>query len=403
MKTVISKLPGRCVGLAMMILALAGCGGGDDQTAAVAPLPKPVPVAKAKTPVKAKAAPAKPAPAKPKSTISVETDPGNLFQILPAGSVQPDNVFAVLPKSGDENTFAVLLPEGEADADSFRILRWGAEPIPPHAAHPGLKFPKGFEIIKEAGYDEDGLPMRIRSTGDGAEMVLVPFGPGVLGSENGPENTRPKIATKLKPFYMDVTEVTVEQYRKFLKTTKDDKSVRVRVASVDEELPGDLPMTALPWGDAVSYCQWLGKSLPTEAQWDKAARGEAGFPHPWGFGKPIWFPKRSRDQIDPVKFYATDKSPYGIYDLAGNAREWCADWYRPDAFASIKPEDQPLIDWEGPKIGDAQSGRVVKGNGPDWKAWHRAGESAVSKNLGFRGVLTVTQYPLDPPGATKTK
>jgi formylglycine-generating enzyme required for sulfatase activity len=183
----------------------------------------------------------------------------------------------------------------------------------------------------------------------------------------------------------------VGQYRKFLEAVKGDNDYLVRVYIVNPDLPEDLPMTGLPWGDGVNYCKWAGKSLPTEAQWERAARGPEGFAHPWGDGDAIWFQKRNPGQINSVKLYATDKSPFGIYDLAGNAREWCADWYRPDAFASISKSALPVNDWEGPRSAEPELTRVLKGGDANWKVWNRAGVRMPieDETIGFRGVLTV--------------
>lgn len=228
-------------------------------------------------------------------------------------------------------------------------------------------------------------------------MVLVPHGPARIGSASGPSNTQPELRIELKPFYMDVTEVTVGQYEKFLEATKNDRRVHVRIQSVDEKLPKDMPMTGLPWSDAVAYLKWVGKTLPSETQWEKASRGEQAFRHPWGNADAIWSRKRTLEQISPVRQYPNDRSPYGIFDLAGNAREWCADWYRPTAFAEVKAKEKTLADWEGPKSAQPELTRVVKGNGPDWNLWHRSGVAmrVEDPTIGFRGVLTVTQFPLD--------
>lgn len=399
--------PSRAFACGLLLLGglftFTGCGG-DETKQPVAPLPKPKPKAAIPVANATQGSPSKPgglpkAAKNSQEPLNPEADPADVFQIVPptGNPYNSNDMFAIVPSESNRNEVAVILPGQDVSADSFHVVKRGEQPTPSHRPHPKLKMPRGFEIVEEAGYNETGLPWRIRSVPDGAEMVLVPHGPARIGSHQGPSNTQPELTVELKPFYMDVTEVTVGQYEKFLEATKDDRRVRVRIQSVEESLPKEAPMTGIPWGDAVTYLKWVGKTLPTEAQWEKAARGERGFPHAWGHEDAIWFQKRTREQITPVRTYPNDKSPYGIFDLAGNAREWCADWYRPDSFAEVKAQEKTLADWEGPKSAEPEFARVVKGNGPDWNLWHRSGVSMreESSTIGFRGVLTVTDFPLD--------
>ncbi len=100
------------------------------------------------------------------------------------------------------------------------------------------------------------------------------------------------------------------------------------------ELLNNLPVTGVDWQDAHRYCAWLGKRLPTEAEWEKAARGTEGFEYPWGNQ---WDIKKANaagghgweQGVAPVGSYENGKSPYGVYDMAGNVMEWVEDWYQP--------------------------------------------------------------------------
>lgn len=382
------------------LLVFAGCGE-DETNQPVAPQPKPkaVAVANASGPSSQKPASLPRGKTTPKNLIDPQANPEDVFRILPQPDTpfDPNDVFSIVTSDKDSNEASVILPGENVTSDLFRIVKRGERSGSSHQPHPKLKMPRGFVVVNEAGFHEDGLPWRIRSQVDGAMMALVPHGPARLGSNHGLQNAQPEITIESKPFYMDVTEVTVGRYEKFLQAIKKDRRIRVRIQSVEESLPKDVPMTGVPWGDAVSYLKWAGKTLPTEAQWEKAARGEMGFPHPWGHTDAIWFQKRTREQISPVGHYSNDKSPFEIFDLAGNAKEWCADWYRPDAFSAASGKEKALADWKGPNSAEPEFTRVVKGNGPDWNLWHRTGMPMREENptVGFRGVLTVTNFPLD--------
>lgn len=381
------------------MLFLQGCGGSEGTPAGIAatPVPKPVPVAKALVPK----AESKPALNTKRAVADPTANADDLFRIAEESEIpaDPRDQFFIVPEEdSDPEEVSVILGTEEITSDAFHVLSWGQSGEPRHNMLPGFKLPVGFEVVKDSGHNADGLPWRIRCTRDGSEMVLVPQGPGILGSNVGPENARPELKTELKPFYMDETEVTVGRYLSFLDAVKKDDDLRVRIQNLDPKLPKEHPVTGISWGDAILYCRWSGKSLPSESQWEKAARGETGFSHPWGHDDPVWFPRRDPKQITTVMSSPTDKSPYGVFDLASNAREWCADWYHADAFVSLQTTS-PLADWAGPKTSDADYTRVVKGNGQDWKLWHREGVimRAEDSTIGFRGVLTVSN-----PNPSKT-
>ncbi len=174
---------------------------------------------------------------------------------------------------------------------------------------------------------------------DGAPMVLVPAGVFKMGSldMDGPyDQAERKIF--LDAFYMDKYEVTVSRYAKFLEATGlGEPDLWDEVSPVRD---GDRPVVGVDWHDADVYCRWANKRLPTEAEWEKAARGTDGRKYPWGNEKPT-----SRhanfgssdghvyESLAPVGGFQPDKSPYGIYDLGGNVNEWVSDWYDEDYYS----------------------------------------------------------------------
>jgi formylglycine-generating enzyme required for sulfatase activity len=120
---------------------------------------------------------------------------------------------------------------------------------------------------------------------DGAPMVLIPAGPFTMGSDDGSQNERPAHTVTLDAYSIDRYEVTLSLYRKFLEIGKHDAPPTWD----DEALTsvGDRPAIGMRWESAVAYCRWAGKRLPTEAEWEKAARGTDGRRYPWGEMQPF--------------------------------------------------------------------------------------------------------------------
>ncbi|WP_347273755.1 formylglycine-generating enzyme family protein [Candidatus Kuenenia sp.] len=205
------------------------------------------------------------------------------------------------------------------------------------------------------------------------DMVYVPAGEFYMGEDkyydwtfmlafniyDGPEHI-----VYLDGYYIDKYEVTNEQYAKFIEETGH----RIPYCWFDERFnTPDKPVVGVRWEDAVAYAEWAGKRLPTEAEWEKAARGTDRRLWPWGndiFDAErcnIWEIKKL--QTSPVGSYEQGKSPYGCYDMAGNAWEWCADWYDPNYYYSF-PRENP----KGPESGQQ---KVIRGG-----SWHYFGHFA---------------------------
>jgi formylglycine-generating enzyme required for sulfatase activity/mono/diheme cytochrome c family protein len=198
---------------------------------------------------------------------------------------------------------------------------------------------------------------------DGAPMVLVPAGEFTMGSNGGSDDEKPEHRVFLDAYYLDKYEVTVRQYAKFLEA----KGVNgpPMWPTMDQPPHQKRPVVNVDWSDANNYCEWAGKRLPTEAEWEKAARGADGRIYPWGneppdplranYGKEKW---NNHDALVPVGQLKDGKSPYGIYDLAGNVWEWVSDWYDPDYYTT-SPSQNP----KGPESGKY---RVLRGGSWDF-------------------------------------
>lgn len=169
-----------------------------------------------------------------------------------------------------------------------------------------------------------------------AGMVLVPAGTFVMGTnhsdrtgDNVPrtyDDARPEHAVSLPAFYIDKTEVTNAAYAQFCKATHypvppDWKNGTFPAGQEN------FPVTRVSWYEAEAYAHWVGKRLPTEAEWEKAARGTDGRAYPWGNEwdekKLVW----NRSGPDKVGSRSSGASPYGALDIAGNVFEWTSDWY----------------------------------------------------------------------------
>ncbi len=175
-----------------------------------------------------------------------------------------------------------------------------------------------------------------------AEMVLIPAGAFVMGSDEVDREGRAIEVGSRKPWYLDEHPRRVVRLPAYLIDRYEVATER-----------GRLPLTDVTWAEADAYCRRLSKRLPTEAEWEKAARGPAGLAYVWGEtyqpangntgGAGVGGPR-------PVGSFPGDRSPYGVYDLAGNVMEWTASWY----------QAYPGSDHQSPDFGERF--RVVRGD-----------------------------------------
>ncbi len=240
---------------------------------------------------------------------------------------------------------------------------------------------------------------------DGA--VTVPVSAGVfLQGGDGASDERPQREVELSGYRIDRTPVTVGQYRAFLAAVdaapsdlpllrtlypngKDHRPQGWGTAAFEALCPSDdHPVVGVDWFDACAYAAWVGASLPTEAQWELAARGAAGRTFPWGEAAPTshhaLFGRRSVGP-QPVGRCREGATPEGVLDLAGNVWEWCLDAYDPRAYALL-PRRDPHLEVRGPRA------EAVKRGGSWTNAAHslRAAKRGCERlhvrrnNLGFR-------------------
>jgi serine/threonine-protein kinase len=152
-------------------------------------------------------------------------------------------------------------------------------------------------------------------------MAYVPGGDFLMGSDEGDTISKPPHFTSVAPFFMDATEVTNQQYAEFLSATGEVAPPSWK-DGVYPEAEANFPVTGVTWYEAAEYAAWKGKRLPTEAEWEFAARGTEGRAYPWGdeWDATLANAGGQTKGLRPVG--QGGASPFGIYDMSGNAWEW---------------------------------------------------------------------------------
>ena len=321
----------------------------------------------------------------------------------------------------------IMLKGGQQFPWDVHLEEMEKEPLPPKSkpSVPQTIIENDFTLNEKARSPSPNIPQTILGK-DGAPMVLIPAGDFQMGSGPGGtynSATTPPHTVYVDAFYMDVHEVTVGQYNQFIRATGH----RPLFDNISVFSPTDRhPVVFVSWHDAMAYAKWVGKRLPTEAEWEKAARdGLVQKNHSWGDAtldgtqcnfadkslRTIW--NREREPEDnwadenlddgyaytaPVGSYPPNG--YGLYDMTGNVWEWCFDAYDENFYAN-SPYQNPIADIivkdEKNNIIGINKLRVSRGaawnDGPPsvWIASRREVDPHVRwGNTGFRCVKSVT-------------
>lgn len=179
-------------------------------------------------------------------------------------------------------------------------------------------------------------------------MVYVPAGEFSMGSDDGYDDERPVHTVFLDAYWFDQTEVTNAMYKKCVDS--GSCAMPSDTYHFNNSLYADHPVVYVNWNMAKSYCLWAGRQLPSEAQWEKAARGNDGRTYPWGNETPTCsLANYSGCEGDSTKVgsYETSKSPFGALDMAGNVWDWVADWWGDNYYNSQNQWSNP----SGPEVG----------------------------------------------------
>ncbi len=272
----------------------------------------------------------------------------------------------------------------------------------------------GLMLTVLAAYDQSSVSSELPE-----DMVLIPAGEFIMGtdSEGANADQKPAHQVYLDAFYIDKYEVTNAQYEEFIlaggykkrefwtgegrdfiqkfqfdagEWHKIETPMQYGENSVSTE--PDHPVIGVSWYEANAYATWAGKRLPTEAEWEKAARGTDGQIYPWGnemdFSKLRYFPHVTK--LQAVGSFPGGTSPHGVMDMAGSVWEWCADWYSESYY--------PQGSRKNPKGPDSGKFRVLRGGGWDsiriqlrcpYRYYEPEGRRTY--NVGFRCVQDATK------------
>lgn len=231
---------------------------------------------------------------------------------------------------------------------------------------------------------------------DGAPMVLIPAGEFTMGSDKGDDDEKPIHKVFVDGFYLDKFEVTNSRFSKFVKAVL----IEPPWGFADKDTPvlhPDQPVRWVNWMEALGYCLWAGKRLPTEAEWEKAARGTDGRIYPWGDDPPtsahaVFGLKEGSDTVSRIGNREKGKSPYGVHDMAGNLYEWTMDWYDEGFYNEI-----PAINPHGPPEGTAKAQRGGSYTNSPYRlrsTFRTKGDPAEHEhNVGFRCAQDLPKQP----------
>ena len=240
------------------------------------------------------------------------------------------------------------------------------------------------------------------------EMVLIPAGEFRRGSNNGQEDERPVHTVYVDAFYMDKYEVTNAQFQKFVLANPDWDKGRIADRYYDgdylqhwtgNDYPSEKanhPVVYVSWYAAMAYAQWAEKRLPTEAEWEYAARGGLeGKKYPWGDGIDSGKANYAANVGDTTPVDRYPPNGYGLHDMAGNVWEWCLDQYDHD-FYSVSRRKNPIggpytINWFRfiDNFTRVKTSRVTRGGG--WRSGPTALRVA-DRNYGSPELTSWTEF-----------
>lgn len=288
---------------------------------------------------------------------------------MPSISAAPPTIAAATPRFETPLAYVVQIGDTCSEiAARFNVSTAEIARLNRLPADCGVIFGGQTLLIPRRAEPAASLPARSTSTAvepaatrisDMDEMiqVYVPSGEFLMGAAQDDDQAsaaeRPQRRVHLKAFWIDRTEVTNKMYARCVAeracSPPSRKESKTRESYFDNPAYQEYPVIFVSWQMAVDYCRWAGRRLPTEAEWEKAARGVEGKVYPWGDELPTPARANFDNQIGDtsrVGGFPAGVSPYGALDMAGNVAEWVADWYAEDAYI-LQPDQQPAGPDEG--------------------------------------------------------
>lgn len=234
--------------------------------------------------------------------------------------------------------------------------------------------PTPTEVPTVAAAPDLGIGSTMVSDKDGMVLQYVPEGEFLMGSVasdvEAKDDEKPQHTIQLDAYWIDKTEVTNAQYRKCVEARGCEQPGG---SAYNDGGKANHPVVNVSWKEANAYCAWAKRRLPTEAEWEKGARGTDGRRYPWGNGDPNATLANFAMNVKgtrPVGSYEAGASPYGALDMAGNVWEWVQDWYHSEYYRNA-PRSNP----QGPERGDW---RVLRGG-----SWYLGSSRVRAANRDF--------------------
>jgi len=220
-----------------------------------------------------------------------------------------------------------------------------------------------------------GVPAGASSAArDDVEMVEIPAGPFVMGSAEAGADEQPVARLFVDTFWIDKVEVT---NRRYLRCIEAGRCTAPAGGDPAERARAEHPVTILSWRQADAYCRWAGKRLPTEAEWEKAARGPDGRRYPWGETFALERANAGHTLgLGPVGQHPAGASPYGVLDMAGSAWEWTSSLYQPYPYDARDGREDP----------EARGARVNRGGSWYYGPWYVRTTYRATADHGYRRV-----------------
>ncbi|GER78275.1 MAG: formylglycine-generating enzyme family protein [Anaerolineales bacterium] len=256
--------------------------------------------------------------------------------------------------------------------------------------HQKVRYARAYVASFDGGAAIPVTPAGSRvASADGMTQVLVPAGEFLMGAgEEGAQRSRPAHEVSLPAYWVDQTEVTNAMYARCRAAGACPHPGGAANPYFGKSKYDDYPVVYVSWNNAEKYCLWAGRRLPTEAEWEKAARGTDGRAYPWGDDPPDMRLANFDFNLGaplPADRYPLGASPYGALNMAGNVREWTADWFH-NYYYVVSPRENP----QGPPTGDLKSlrGGSFSDGASELRAFHRFSHHPLSGgiNRGFRCV-----------------